>query len=145
MVYFGFSLIAVASFLFAAFCPLEIKRCGSSEEYIAGNEPFISDLGLVSIEQALMEGDTISQCTYKDITATHNQRPSPDILEEIRHRARGRGRMNTQLYYEALDRSRLLIRLIAMPAYADGLLSLSVPALNVFYRVSVVLMRAIGL
>lgn len=142
-VYFGLSLIAIASLLFATFCPQEIKKYGYTEVYIAATEPFISDFGRVAIEQALIHGDLVSKSTYKDLIGTQNQRPTPQGIDKFRLRDKLFWRMIMHLYYEELDRRHLAVRLIVTFAYVMGIMALSLPGINVFVHVSIVLVRSI--
>jgi hypothetical protein len=138
-IYFGLCLIAFASALFNWFCPLQTKKYASAEEYIAGDEPFLTFHARGSIERALETGDAEAQRLLADLNAI--QRPTPQTLEEIRHQGAETFRVEMQLYFEMLDRSNPVVRWLIIPLYTIGFLSLSTPAVRVFVRVCAVLFR----
>lgn len=61
LIYFGLVCVAIASVIFAIWCPLEIKRYASPEEYVAGEEPFLSEKAIGFIQVRLKTGDEIAR------------------------------------------------------------------------------------
>jgi hypothetical protein len=136
-IYFGLCFIAFASALFNWFSPLQTKKYASAEEYIAGDEPYLTFHTQGSIEHELETGDAEARGLLNDLNAI--QRPTPQTLEEIRHQGAESFRVKMQLYFEMLDRSNPIVRWLIILSYTIGFLSLSVPAIRVFARVCAIL------
>jgi hypothetical protein len=142
-VYVGLVFIAVASVVFAIWCPREVKRYGSPEEYVAGDEPFLSEREVGMVQSRLKIGDTIAREDNEAYNTYHDSRPIAGDLEEHRRRARQLVRIQLNLLYEMLDRSRRVARWAAAICYALGFVFMSVPSALVFGRVLVVLGRKV--
>ena len=142
-IYVGLVFIAVASVVFAIWCPREVKRYGSAEEYVAGDEPFMSDREIGMIQSRLKIGDAIAREDDANYNDYHDSRPSTDSLEELRHRARQHQRIQLNLFYEMQDRSCRRGRWAAAIFYLLGSIFLSVPSALVFYRVMRVLLHRV--
>ena len=141
-VYVGLVFIAIASVAFAIWCPREVKRYGSPEEYVAGDEPSMSDKQIAILEKKLEIGDTIARKDSADYAAYYFGRPRPDI-EELRRNGQQLHRIRMNLFYEMRDRSRLLARWTAAICFLVGFICLSVPSAFVFYRVMKVLLHRV--
>jgi len=133
----------IASAVFAIRCPGEVKRYGSPEEYIAGDEPSVSDKQIAIIERKLEVGDDIARKDSSEYGAYYFGRPNPD-LEELRRNGRELLRIRMNLFYEMLDRSRPISRWIAAIFFLAGFICLSIPSMLVFIKVSKVLFHKIG-
>jgi hypothetical protein len=140
-IYFGLCFVAVASTLFALFCPLQVKKYASAEEYIASDEPHLSLHGKGQIEHRIKNGDAETQKLYADLQGIDTNRPKPDNLEEARRRGAEYFRVSMQIYFDMLDRSGSFVRWAVAAFYGIGFIALSVPAGLVFWRVSVVLFQ----
>jgi hypothetical protein len=86
-IYFELCFVAFASSLFSCFCPMQVKRYRAAEEYIAGDEPFMSFRAHEYIEASLKAGDDIACSAYQELTERDNTRPTPPDIHEIRLRA----------------------------------------------------------
>jgi hypothetical protein len=139
-IYVGLVFIAVASVVFAIWCPREVKRYGSSEEYVAGDEPSMSDKQIAIIEKQLEIGDDIARNDSAEYAGYYFGRPSTD-LEELRRNGRQLYRIRMNLFYEMQDRSRPIARWAAAICFLTGFIFLSVPSLFVFYQVMKVLLH----
>ncbi|UPU01422.1 hypothetical protein J4G48_0049445 (plasmid) [Bradyrhizobium barranii subsp. apii] len=60
-IYCGLVFVAIASVVFVTYCPLEVKRYPSSEEYVAGDEPFMSERSIGLMQARLRRGDEIAR------------------------------------------------------------------------------------
>src|SRR5258708_26382115 len=96
-IYFGLCFVAFASALFSWFCPLQVKKFASVEEYIAGDEPYLTFHIQGSIERELETGDAEARGLLNDLNAI--PRPTPQTLEEIRHQGAESFRVKMQLYF----------------------------------------------
>jgi hypothetical protein len=85
-IYFGLCFVAMASTLFALFCPLQVKKYATAEEYIAGDEPYLSFHGEGQIEDRIKNGDVEAKKLYADLQEYHSHRPTAENLEEVRRR-----------------------------------------------------------
>jgi hypothetical protein len=144
-VYVGLVFIAIASVVFAVWCPREVKRYGSSEEYVAGDEPFMSERELGMIQNRLKIGDDIARHDYAGYTVHHEARPPADDPEVRRRRARQLIRIQMNLYFEMLDRSRPFARWVTGALYLAGIILLLIPSGIVFWQVMRVLAHKIGI
>jgi hypothetical protein len=140
-IYVGLVFIAIASVLFATRCPREVKRYGSPEEYVAGDEPWMSDMQTAIIEKSLAIGDDIARSDSAEYSGYYLGR-APD-LEELRRNAQELRRIRMNLFYEMLDRSRSIERWTTATCYSLGLVCLSIPSALVFYRVMRVLLHKV--
>jgi hypothetical protein len=134
-IYCGLVFIAIASVIFVACCPREVKRYASSEEYVAGDEPFMSDKQIAIMQRRLELGDAVAREEYAGYNEYYGGRPSPDDLEELRRRARQLNRIQMNLYYEMRDRSCRVGRWAAAIFYLAGLAFLLLPSALVFLHV----------
>jgi len=134
LIYFGLIFVAAASTIFATCCPLEVKRYASSEEYIAGDEPFLSDKAIAIIQNRLELGDEIARNDTRDYRTYYNSRPAA-------HRAQEFHRIQLDLYYEMLNRCRAVARMATALLYLIGIGLLLWPSLAVFLKVLSVLYR----
>jgi hypothetical protein len=141
-VYVGLVLVAVGSVVFAIRCPGEVKRHGSPEEYIAGDEPSMSDKQIAIIERNLEVGDDIARNDSNEYGAYYFGRPNPDI-EDFRRSGRELARIRMNLFYEMLDRSRPISRWIAAIFFLAGFICLSIPSTLVFLKVIQVLLHKV--
>jgi len=141
LIYCGLVCVAVASAIFAIWCPLEVKRYASAEEYIAGEETFQSQRTIGVVQNRLMIGDDIARAENAAYIERHEARPTPQTLEELRRRARDLVRVQLNLYYEMLDRSRWTARWAAALFYLSGLTLLVIPSAMVFWKVMSVLLH----
>ena len=144
MIYCGLFCVALASTIFAWCCPLEVKKYASSEEYIAGEEPFLSERARGILECRLKTGDDLARRYFEAYRERYASRPTLTELTEIRQRAQEFFRIEMDLYYEMQDRSCLVGRWAAGVLYSIGLLFLLFPAISVFLKVMVVLARNVG-
>jgi hypothetical protein len=139
LIYCGLVFVAVASTIFAIACPLEVKRYASSEEYIAGDERFQSQRTIGVIQTRLRLGDEIARNDDAAYRHHHEKRPTSDDIEVRRRRAKDLIRIQMNLYFEMLDRSRPFWRWAAAICYFLGIGLLLIPATIVFLKVMIVL------
>lgn len=142
-IYCGLVFVAIASVIFAACCPREVKRYASSEEYVAGDEPFMSDKQIAVMQRRLEIGDAVAREEYAGYNEYYDTRSSPD-LEELRRRARQLNRIQMNLLFEMLERSCPVARWAAAVSYLVGLILLLVPSAMVFGKVVSVLVQRLG-
>jgi hypothetical protein len=143
LIYCGLVCVAVASVIFATRCPLELKKYASSEDYIAGEEDYLSERKMAIIEKRLETGDNIARADQGGYRAMSRAEPTPQTPAEIKDKYARLYRIELNLYYEMLDRSRLWARWTAGTLYAIGIILLLIPAVMVFYKVMTVLIRVI--
>ncbi|HUI12586.1 MAG TPA: hypothetical protein VL048_03845 [Xanthobacteraceae bacterium] len=144
-IYIGLVCVALASSIYALCCPLEVKKYASTEEYIAGEEPFMSERGEGMLEARLRHGDEIARTSLRDYQQWNNSRPSVDSDEEIRRRGQRFFRIEMQLFYEMQDRSNPIARWVTAILYLIGFAALLFPSISVFVRVIQVLIKDLGL
>lgn len=144
-IYIGLVCVALASAIFALCCPLEVKKYASAEEYIAGEEPFMSERGEGMLEARLKRGDELARALLRGYQDWNNSRPTTNSLEELRRRGQRLFRIEMNLYYEMQDRSRPIAQCLAALFYAVGFVALLFPSASVFLRVMQVLIRNLGL
>ena len=145
IIYCGLILVAIASTIFIARCPLEVKRYASSEEYVAGEEPFMSERAIGIVQNRLKIGDEIARKDDKGYSEHHDARPVSDDPEVRRRRARQLVLIQLNLYFEMLDRSRPFARWAIAVFYAAGIGLLLVPSAMVFWQVMRVLAHEISI
>jgi hypothetical protein len=145
VIYVGLVCVALASAIFALCCPLEVKKFASAEEYIAGEEPFMSERAEGIVEARLKHGDELARTSLKGYEEWNESRPTPDSLEELRRRGRQHFRIEMNLFYEMQDRSRPIARWLAGVLYLAGFVALLAPSASVFLKVMQVLFRDFGL
>lgn len=139
-IYAGLVFIAVASVVFAIWCPREVKRYGSPEEYVAGDEPSMSDKQIAILEKELEIGDDIARNESAEYGAFFFGRLAAD-LDELQRSGRKLHRIRMNLFYEMMDRSCPVGRWAAAIFYFAGFGFLSVPSAFVFYHVMKVLLH----
>jgi hypothetical protein len=142
-VYCGLVFVAIASVIFAIYCPREVKRYASPEEYVAGDEPFMSERQIGMVQNRLKIGDAIAREDNAGYIAHHDNRPSTDDIEVFRRRARQLIRIQMNLYYEMQDRSRAGGRWAAAIFYLAGLAFLLFPSALVFGHVMGILVHRV--
>jgi hypothetical protein len=141
-VYVGLVFIAIASAVFVVRCPNEVKRYGSPEEYVAGDEPSMSDKQIAIIEKKLEIGDDIARNDSAEYAEYYFSRPRPD-LDELRRNGQQLQRIRINLFYEMQDRSRPISRWAAAICFLTGFVCLSIPSALVFYQVMKVLLHRV--
>jgi hypothetical protein len=145
IIYCGLVFVAVASTIFVARCPLEVKRYASSEEYVAGEERFMSERAIGIMQNRLKIGDEIARkddTGYRELQNSMRPADDPDIRWR---RLRDFIRIQMNLYFEMLDRSRLVARWATAICYAVGIGLLLIPSAMVFFQVMRVLVHKIGM
>jgi hypothetical protein len=143
-IYCGLVFVAIASIIFARWCPREVKRYASSEECLAGEEPFLSGRTIALVETRLRLGDDIAREDDAGYREYYRSRPSVDDLGELRKRARDLTRIQMNLFFEMLDRSAPVARWAAAICYMIGLGLLLIPSVTVFVKVMIVLAHRIA-
>jgi hypothetical protein len=141
IIYCGLICVAIASTIFVARCPLEVKRYASSEEYVAGDEPFMSERAIGIVQGRLKIGDKIAREDDASYREHHEKRPPADDPEVRRRHARQLIRIQLNLYFEMLDRSRPFARWATAIFYTVGIILLLIPSAMVFVQVMRVLMH----
>ena len=145
IIYCGLCFVAIASTIFITRCPLEVKRSASSEEYVAGEEPYMSERAIGIMQNRLKIGDEIAREDDKAYRDHHEARPTADDLEVLRRRARQLVRIQMNLYFEMLDRSRCVARWATAICYTAGIGLLLIPSAMVFAQVMRVLVHRVGI
>jgi hypothetical protein len=139
-VYCGLVFVAIASVIFAIYCPREVKRYASPEEYVAGDEPFLSQRQIGMMQDRLKIGDAIAREDNAGYIEHHeSRRVSTDNIELFRRRAQQLFRIQMNLYYEMQDRSCAGGRWAAAICYLVGLAFLLFPSALVFWHVMAIL------
>ncbi|MGJ5036561.1 hypothetical protein ACQR13_20845 [Bradyrhizobium sp. HKCCYLRH3059] len=144
LIYCGLVSVAVASTIFAIWCYPEVKRYGSPEEYVAGEEPFLSSRTIGIIQHRLRTGDEIARTYQAGYRQLHESRPSTDDREVRLRRIAEATRIDLNLYFEMLDRSRPVARWTAAILYLAGLALLLIPSATVFLKVLTVLFHKLA-
>ena len=142
-VYFGLSLIAVASVIYAVWCPQQVKTFDSPSAYIAGTADNISFLEIGEIELALRSQDSLAKGQLDDLKDYDDRRGVAESLEEFRHRRVETEAAVLDLHFQQLNRSHPKARTGASVAYGIGFVALGIPSLDVFGRVSLMLIRSL--
>jgi len=141
--YFGLCFIALATVIYRWRCPEQVKLYATASEYIAALYDHISQLEEGEIERALKTGDALSRRQVHELRAIEMGSPSAENIEEHRRRAADTKRNQMDLYYQLLNRSRLLARLATVVFYAVGFSFVLWPSLWVFWRVASILWKGI--
>jgi hypothetical protein len=145
IIYCGLISVAIASTIFIIWCPLEVKRYASSEEYVAGDEPFMSERAVGIMQNSLRIGDEIARKDDTEYRALQNSMRLTDDPDIRWRRQRDFIRIQMNLYFEMLDRSRPFARWATAGFYLAGIVLLLIPSAMVFWRVMSVLVHKIGL
>jgi hypothetical protein len=113
--YFGLCLIAAASALHQLFCPTIIKRYASVSDFVSSAYPHLTDTGYEALCEELRQ------------------------TTKVVHAERGEERRgHLALFFVLKNTCRPWARWPALILYVFGFGVLSIPTLNVFYRVAVV-------
>lgn len=138
LVYFGLTVVAVASSIFLIFCPLEIKKYSSATQYICEDDPYLTTISRSVIKSELERtADGVGE-KWREISEWHETRPTVE-LDEHRKRTAEIWRMQMELYYDLLDRKHPPARMIAVTLYFVGFVALLIPSARVFAKVVVIL------
>lgn len=130
-IYYGFCALAVGSTIYSALCPSEIKYYGTPAGYVGGDGRNIGDFAFEPIEKILRKSAYCSD--YERIRARYE----PGVLTEQQKDQINNGILH--LYFEYLNNSHAVMRLTTSVLFAFGFLCLSIPSLQIFYRVTAIL------
>lgn len=139
--YFGLCLIAVASAVYQSYCPAEIKQYATGSNYVGTSVEQMSPIELQRIEEVLRHGDEESAARLEGLLRVlERQYPDPEVLEQTRLRAK---RNVLQLHFDFCNRSAPIARAVVHGCYIVGTIALLMPALDIFARVTWVLVRKV--
>ena len=134
LIYFGLVAFAVGSTIYAMLCPRQIKQYASAEDYIRNEEAHITEKGMAEIEELLRHGDSAARFNtrgYQD----YFEKLRTDSISELNLKYKRLFRVRLQLYYEMLDRSYRVHRLLAFVCFCTGTLLMLLPSWHVFLKV----------
>jgi hypothetical protein len=140
--YFGLCSVAVASALYQAFCPNEVKAFPSASAYVAGYFSDISSIEMDRVQIALENGDDASKEALEWVQ--HQARVNPLVREDPSQRREDAKRNTLQIHYHLCNRSRRGVRRTVAWCYRLGFVALLVPSIDIFLRVARELMRSVG-
>ena len=135
--YFGLCLIAVGSLIYTFRCPVIVKMYPTATEYVAQVGQHVSKGLLDKIVSELY--DSVFRDTVRTLTADLSL---GSAYGDKRHEYL----KDVLLYYFSLQNaSHPTWRAAACTLYSLGFLATAVPSVDVFFRVCVLLVRAIGI
>lgn len=139
-VYFGLCLIALGTTIYSLLCPREIKYYGSSAAYVRGDGPSLGDFAMEEIEDDLRESQ------YKDRYLVIRGRYEgsgghPKIPTDAQKQQIDNGILH--LYFEKINNSWAVLRLLTLGLFASGTVCLLVPSLEIFFRITSILVRSV--
>lgn len=130
--YFGLCMVGAGSAIYHVFCPPEIKRYPGNTDYVAAIAPHISDIEVERVNVALEKGDASSRSMLRNFME-QAEVPLKMRPEERRERAR---RDQLTAHFDLLNRSWFPARVAAFTLYVAGVITLLVPAWDIFLRVA---------
>jgi hypothetical protein len=139
MTYIALVLIASASAIFYAFCPTEIKRYASEEDFVIASEPIRNEIHDDHLDMSLRSGDATARQQLYDIQRNEDLYRNHDAAErhfgpdfEIKS-----FRSKVIFYYRMTDRSRKWVRFATGTLYVIGFGILFCQSAIVFLRIVV--------
>lgn len=147
-VYFSLCFISVASVIYTLVCPVIVKRYDSSTTYVREEAEHLGDIFFEDLESQLRASDTFNK-KYKRIRDRYDVPDAgslvaggslvapPDLSFETRKKETNLAVLHT--YYDYLNQSYPLARLIALCCYVLGFALLAIPSIQVFFRVAAIL------
>jgi hypothetical protein len=126
--YFGFCAIAVASLVYAKWCPVELKVYKTAEAFTNGVRQHTPLKGYTEFERTLQNTEykpEIERLTKGDFT--------PDYQIAITH-----------IYFKYLNKSHAWARAFCTGFYAIGFFCLGIPALDAFARILILLLKTLN-
>lgn len=133
LIYFGLCLISFGAILYRRYCPIEIKRYGSSTEFVGGDGPNVGSIGLQAMESEVFRvrpdshADLVNRLRERSFRAETRQEADnarDDFRADLMH-----------AYFDVLDESQPWLRGACTGLLVSGGICLSIPAALVFYRV----------
>ena len=143
LIYFGLCALAAGSAIFSIWCPPEVKHYGTSAGYVGGDGRNIGDFAFEPIEATLRKS-TIYASEYKRIRDRYDRVPSRDYTREDMSEAKAQANNGVlHLYFRYLDSTHPILRLLSAIFFAIGFTALAVPSIQVFLRVTRLLISVI--
>jgi hypothetical protein len=141
-VYFGLTLIAIASAIYAFRAPPQIKQYASGAAYVGGDGPHLGHFAMEEIENSL-RGMMPYIPQYQRIR-NRNRDAEMDKVFTTRDDIKEINFGLLHLHFRALNECHPLWRLIAAIVYALGFLMLLIPAARVTWRVASILLHLLS-
>jgi hypothetical protein len=143
LLYFGLCLIAAGSVIFTLRCPPRLKAYGSAPEFIGKELDNISIVELCAISECLdpkgaVGGKFREYCSKLVERYTSNYVSPVQAKRDEEIEADG-----LNAYFQILDRGRPISRVGSASLFVAGLVALSIPSAEVFFRVVWLLIRTI--
>lgn len=133
LIYFGLCLISFGAILYRRYCPIEIKRYGSSTEFVGGDGPNVGSAGYQAMESEVLR---VRRDTHADLVNSLRERNFRAESRQEADNARHDFRADLMhAYFDVLDESQPWLRGACTGLLAFGGICLSIPAALVFYRV----------
>jgi hypothetical protein len=147
LTYFGLVSIAIASAIYQAFCPQEVKKYDSGTDYILAVGSQISRTELERVEHALRTGDEGAQRTLHRLEQQYSYvRMARDEFDRTIEGGLVKGldrkreseefgnyiRELLQAHYDLCNRIARAARWTMKVTYAMGFVLLTIPSINVF-------------
>ena len=148
LIYFGLCALAAGSVVFSIWCPTEVKHYGTSAADVGADGRNIGDFAFEPIETTLRKSVTYAK-EYKRIRDRYEPRlQSTDYTVEHQREdvAEAKAQINNgilHLYFAYLDNTHPILRLLAAIFFAIGFAALAVPSVQVFLRVTYLLISII--
>lgn len=141
-VYFGLCLVAAASTIFSIFCPREIKRHSGAAEYTGGDGKNLSISQLSEIA-ATLDKDNPRFAAFIEFSETLERDKDSYSVSQHRQQREDLEVEGLRLWFEKLDEIFPSARLATAVLFGIGLVVLTIPSLDVFIRVSLLLMKSL--
>jgi hypothetical protein len=142
-VYFALCIISVASVVYTLVCPVIIKRYDSSATYVREEAEHLGDIVIADIEERLRT----SPHSTKQYKIIRDRYDGPGI-DRGESKEQAEARLNSaknfnlavlHTYYDLLNQSHPLARLLTLSCYVVGFFLLAIPSVQVFLRVAALL------
>ncbi len=135
--YFGLSLIALGSLLYQIRCPLEIKKYGSSTEYLLGEQDLLTEYQIAQIAEYIDENkhhyfdEEFDYMSANDRNLVSYDGKWPSMYDKIQNN-KGAG---LSLFYNMLNCDYTKTRWSLIILYTVGFYFFSIPSIKTFCEV----------
>jgi predicted membrane channel-forming protein YqfA (hemolysin III family) len=138
LLYLGLCAIALGVLIYGWFCPNEVKHYGSAAAFVQGDGPSLR--GFVMSDLQVMIAKTEPYKTK--LEELSRELDAKNHEAGIDHNDRERYRIeNLHLYFDFLNRSHRIARLICVASYFVGFSLLAIPSAEVFVGVTAILVK----
>jgi len=136
-IYFALCFVAVASALYAWWCPSLVKRNSSAGEYLANEGAHFGEFSVRPLEIAFAQSDAKFDRFRQDLQARiSDEYTVQEAFAEVKSAA-------LHGYFDTENSSHGFWRVVVAILYGTGFAILSIPAARIFWRVCTILYRLI--